>query len=217
MTTNQQPVKGKAPQGAQPAAAQPTPAKGKKQKKPRKPVPRVLLVVDTVLIMLFLLAGSGAALYFNLFNITPMAIGFLQSLNPQYQQDFTQLKLQQENLTQREDALKEQQKAVDNTTEANTKKEAELTKKQDDLNAQIAAFDAARQAAANEAASPKADQVAEIYTNLDAKAAAAMLEKAGTTQEIADILAKLDPAVASEILANMDPKVAYDVTSLLPN
>lgn len=191
-------------------AKKPAPA----PKKPKKPMGAAMGIVITAIVMLLLVGGAGAAVYFNLSGVTPQIVAFLSTLGKDNARAAKVLQTRQQALDAAEAKLKEDQATLDTASAALAKAQKDLSAKQSAQASAQANATPAPGASASAAASA-GTSVADIYTNMDADTAAGILSKASTPQEIADILKQLDAEHAAAILAAMDAKKAYDVTRLL--
>lgn len=193
-----------------PGAAGGTPGKPrKKEKKPKKPMPRPVVALLTVFVMLLLVGGAGAALWFDLGGIAAQAA----ILFPQYRTAMAEVdKLKadhaaaQEKLAAESDALAAREKKLG-------QQETDLARREDKLKKDQAALDARLAEAKTEEERQQA--TISIYTTMEASVAAGMLDKANTLQEAAAILKLLPTDTVANILAEMDPKKAFELTKLL--
>lgn len=209
MTTNQTPAKKAG--GAKVAPKKPL-NPGKKLKKPKKPMPKFMVAVWSFLVFLLLLAGAGYCIYANIGGIAEKALVML----PQYKASLESLDKQQKDLQTREAKLKVDQDNLAATAKANDKAAADLKAREDKLVADRQALE--NTAKSNETAEEKKKAVVEIYAGMDAATVAAMLLKAPSLAEAADILKLLPQENIVEILAAIekeDAKKAYDLTKLM--
>jgi flagellar motility protein MotE (MotC chaperone) len=209
MTTNPAPAKKTGGTAAAPKSAQ---KKAPKVKKPKKPMPKVMVVVICVLVFVLLLAGTGYCLYTNIGGVAEKAMVLL----PQYRKSLAAIdKLNKDIETQKTKLASDTSKAAA-AAEANTKTADELKSQQAQLTAAQQAFDAQKENA--KTAEERQKAVADIYSAMDADVAAAILNKAPTLQEAADILKTLSTEKLTAILVaieNTDPAKAYNLTKLI--
>jgi flagellar motility protein MotE (MotC chaperone) len=152
--------------------------------------------------------------YFNVGGVTPQIVIALCGLYADNARAAKVLETRQKALDGAQKKLSDAQAALDKATSAQKKAEEAFRKRQTQLDEDIKAFES--KANAEQTASPAAqNSVKDIYASMEAETAAALLAKAPTTQEVADILLQLEPEKAAEILAAMDPKKAYEITRLM--
>lgn len=202
---------------ANPSLAKPGNAKklAPAPQKAKKPMGTAMGIVLTAIVMLLLVGGAGAAVYFDLGGVTPQIVAFLSTLGEDNARAAKVLQTRQQALDAAEAKLKADQATLDTASAALTKAQKELSDKQSAQASAQASVTPAPGSTASAAAASAGTSVVDIYTNMDADVAAAILSKASTSQEIADILKLLDAEHAAAILAAMDAKKAYDVTRLL--
>lgn len=207
------------------APVKPAPAKtggapkikqGKKPKKPKKPMPRFMLVVTSFLIFALLLAGAGYCLYADVGGLTEKAVALL----PQYQKTITDLKNKkvaaEKDLAAQQATMQKEKDKIAADAAANAKTAQDLTNREAQLKADQQAFDGSKQTAL--AADEKKKAVTAIYNSLEPADAAAILMKAPTLQEAADILMTMSSQKVADILAEIqktDAQKAYDLTKLI--
>lgn len=205
------------PTGSANAGGMPA-GKQKKPKKPRKPLPRFMLIVLTVFVMLLLLGGAGACLYFNVYGLADKAM----VLFPQYRDSYGRLKAQETALATTQAELKAGQDKLTADQAELAKQNETLKKGQEKLAADKKAFQDSKKATpapTSTATQGNSQQdVVAIYEALDASVAADMLVKAPTLREAADILSSLSVEKAAEIISAIkaiDAEKAYNLTKLI--
>ncbi len=203
MTMKQAPAKKPGAAGGLPGKAQ------KKEKKPKKPMARPVVALLTVFVMLLLVGGAGACLWFDVGGFgTKATVVF-----PQYRAAMAQVEKLKADHADAEKKLAADQEALAAREKALAKAEANLAGREDKLKADQAELEAkTAQARTDE---ERRQTVIDIYSAMEPKDAAEMLDKATTLQDAAAVLRLLPNETAAGILAEMDAKKAYELTKLL--
>ncbi len=203
MTMKPAPAKKPGAAGGIPGKAQ------KKEKKPKKPMARPVVALLTVFIMLLLVGGAGACLWFDVGGFGKQAA----ALFPQYRAAMADVEKLKEDQVTAGQKLAADREALAAKEKALAKAEANLASREEKLKTDQAALEARQGQVKTE--EERRQTIIDIYSAMDAKAAAEMLDKATTLQDAAAILKLLPTETVASILAEMDAKKAYELTKLL--
>lgn len=167
--------------------------------------------VFPILIVLVIIAAIAVlvlGVMKNLFGIRNSMMNFLGSMDPNYKtmeaQDAS-LKKREQSVTSREEAAKEQEEAL-------KKKEDELKIREKNVgNGTFAEYIAGF---SNEHIS-QLQQLASVYSNMDAKAAAAALSKLGNIEDMAVVINYMKDQNAAALMNNLDADTAAKITEYI--
>ncbi|MDR0819766.1 MAG: hypothetical protein LBN43_09390 [Oscillospiraceae bacterium] len=197
------------------AAVLPAEAKAGKRKTHR--------LLATLLILMFLVALAAFVFLvyvFNMFALREKAFEFINSINPEYRAVYEYeetLSKREEEIKVREDAAKAEETRLKDLTAQLDAKEVDISSREAALKAQRGSPIYRRPADSmtdQETADMKS--LAAVYEKMNpVDAAANILSRLSSTEDMAAVIYFMLPEAAAKVLAQMEPSVAADITNKL--
>ena len=179
-----------------------------KPKVAKKSRVKFLLIIIIALVVIAAIAVLVLGVMKNLFGIRNSMMNFLGSMDPNYvtvEAQDASLKKREQSVTDREKAVKEQEDGLKD-------KEKELDTREKNVgNGTFAEYIAGF---SNEHIS-QLQQLASVYSNMDAKAAAAALSKLGNVEDMAVVINYMKDQNAAALMNNLDADTAAKITEYI--
>jgi len=176
-------------------------AKPQGKKKSRK----LIFFLVPALFVAALAAVGVMSVGYNLFGGRDAIIGFLSSMDAEYQ-----------SVSAREAILDEREAALASKEKSLAKREAALAEAEAKMEANKGSFEATI-AGLSEERIAQYEQLGSIFSNMEAEPAAEALSEIGSVMEMAIVIYYMRPESSAKVLNNMDPKLAARITESLLN